>query len=211
MLIKKDKKHAQKQTLSLSFLKKNNKSHIIIFSALSLFFTLIIFSSGVNTSAQATYLNDKQQQKQNQLRVISTKGNWAIGFDKSVSQDREELLETKTDDQAPPSYSGNGYVPGQCTWYAFNRRAELGLPIGGMWGNAGQWPYSAAASGYLVDHNPRIGDVFVGLGTSIYGHVAVVEEIGPNDSVRISEMNYGGPFQWNTRWISNASAYLYIH
>jgi surface antigen/LysM repeat protein len=90
---------------------------------------------------------------------------------------------------------GNRYAWGNCTWYAYERRQQLGMPIGGMWGNANTWAYAASASGYLVDGNPTAGAVMQNGGG--YGHVAVVESVNPGVSVTISEMNgyrFGGGF-----------------
>jgi surface antigen len=54
---------------------------------------------------------------------------------------------------------------------------------------------------------PEVGAVF-----EQSGHVAVVEEIGTDNSVRISEMNYLYiPYNYNERWITNADQYWYIH
>lgn len=113
--------------------------------------------------------------------------------------------------------AGNRYSYGQCTWYVYERRAQLGMPVGGMWGNANTWAYAASASGYLVDGNPTVGSIMQNGGG--YGHVAVVESVNPGVSITISEMNgyrFGGG--WNrvgTGDISWAEAvsgmYRYIH
>lgn len=107
--------------------------------------------------------------------------------------------------------SGNGYAYGYCTYYAYNRRAELGKPIGGYWGNAVTWAAMAAAVGYSVDHNPRAGDVMQNGGG--YGHVAIVERVNEDGSLYLSEMNYVG---WNiisnrTVPASAVGAYNFIH
>ncbi len=113
--------------------------------------------------------------------------------------------------------SGNRYSYGQCTWYAYERRIQLGMPVGGMWGNAYSWAYMAQAAGYLVDGNPTVGAVMQNSGG--YGHVAVVEAVNPGVSVTISEMNayrFGGG--WNRvgrgdiSWSEATSGYYkYIH
>ncbi|MEO5949150.1 MAG: CHAP domain-containing protein [Candidatus Saccharimonas sp.] len=113
--------------------------------------------------------------------------------------------------------SGNKYSYGQCTWYAYERRMQLGMPVGGMWGNAYSWAYMAQAAGYQVDGNPTAGSVMQNSGG--YGHVAVVESVNPGVSVTISEMNayrFGGG--WNRvgrgdiSWSEATSGYYkYIH
>ena len=80
---------------------------------------------------------------------------------------------------------GNRYAANNCTWWAYERRHQLGLPVGSFFGNGAQWAASAAAMGYWVDNTPRmIGDIMVFQGGQAgsswgYGHVAIVEEIYP--------------------------------
>jgi surface antigen len=104
--------------------------------------------------------------------------------------------------------SGNRYTPGQCTWYAYNRRRELGLKTGSFWGNAGNWQYAAAAAGFTVNNTPGIGAII-----EWPGHVAVVEKIDwKNNRVYISEMNYLWiPYNYHETWINNADQQVYIH
>ncbi len=111
--------------------------------------------------------------------------------------------------------AGNRYAPGNCTWYAYERRAQMGRPVGSFWGNANTWASSARAAGYLVDRSPAAGAVLVDQ-AGYYGHVGVVERVLENGDIVITEMNnyaYGGFNKVNSRTISagQASAYQYIH
>lgn len=109
---------------------------------------------------------------------------------------------------------GNRYDFGQCTYYAYNRRAALGTPVGGMWGNASSWASLARASGFLVDNRPGIGAVIqTANAAGGYGHVAVVESINSDGGLVISEMNFRGWNVTSTRTIpaDTVGSYSYIH
>lgn len=109
--------------------------------------------------------------------------------------------------------SGNRYAAGNCTWYAYERRLQLGRPIGGLWGNAYSWASSARGAGYVVNNTPAVGAVIQSSsGGGGYGHVGVVESIN-GDSITISDMNYAGynVVTWRTIPMSQAGSYNYIH
>ena len=102
------------------------------------------------------------------------------------------------------SVAGNRYDYGYCTWYAYNRRAELGRPVGSFWGNASTWASYARGSGYIVSRTPSVGAVMQdSYSAGGYGHVAVVESVGADGSISISEMNYAG---WNVKSYRTLSA-----
>lgn len=123
---------------------------------------------------------------------------------------------------ASSSYSGvmsagNKYAWGNCTWYAYERRVQLGLPVGSNWGNASTWTYNARSAGLRVDGNPTAGAIMANGGG--YGHVAIVESVNADNSITISEMNgyrFGGGFNRVGRgtisWSEATSGYYsYIH
>ncbi|MBC7943611.1 LysM peptidoglycan-binding domain-containing protein [Candidatus Saccharibacteria bacterium] len=109
--------------------------------------------------------------------------------------------------------AGNRYAVGYCTWYVYERRAQLGMPIGSFWGDASSWAYSASSAGYTVNRTPSVGAIMQNGGGA--GHVAIVESVLSNGDVVLSEMNYGGG--WNQihrgRVVSagQATLYNYIH
>lgn len=90
----------------------------------------------------------------------------------------------------PPQWGGNGYDYGYCTWYVANRR-----PVPTNWGNANTWDEGARAAGMVVSKNPIPGSILQDEG-SLYGtyHVAYVEAVYPDGSIKVSEMNVRG---WN--------------
>jgi surface antigen len=109
---------------------------------------------------------------------------------------------------------GNRYAYGYCTWYAYNRRAQLGRPIGSFWGDAVTWKSYAQAAGYLVNRSPAVGAVLHDpYSAPPFGHVAVVERVHPDGSITVSEMNYAGWNRISYRNISGAEvgSYNYIH
>ncbi len=115
---------------------------------------------------------------------------------------------------------GNRYAYGNCTYYAYERRMQLGMPVGSFWGNAATWAAYAQAAGYRVDGSPEVGAVMqTSGGWGGYGHVSIVEKVNPGVSITISEMNgyrFGGGFNrigiGDIGWGEATSGlYRYIH
>lgn len=103
-----------------------------------------------------------------------------------------------------PTSAGNKHAWGNCTWYVWERRNQLGgawiLPSAPL-GNAAQWAYSLGNAGYRVDRRPSFGAIMQNGGEiNGYGHVAFVESIEPNGDVIITEMNF-----YNGRWYNIVS------
>lgn len=67
--------------------------------------------------------------------------------------------------------------------------------------------------GYTVNNRPSAGAILQTT-QGAFGHVAYVESVGSDGSIRVSEMNYGyGPGVVTSRTISasQAASYNYIH
>ena len=110
-------------------------------------------------------------------------------------------------------YGYNGYDYGYCTWYASNRRAEIGRPIPANLGNAITWKSRSQLAGIPVGNVPQAGAVIWTPPRDYYGHVGFVEEVFPDGSARISEMNVRG---WGVRsekvlTPAQAAGYSYIY
>ena len=113
------------------------------------------------------------------------------------------------------------YAYGNCTLYAYNRRMQLGSPVGSNGGNAASWaavaatPVSSGGWGLVVNNTPSVGAIMQNGGW--LGHVAIVESILENGDLSISEMNaYVSGGGWNIvsgRIVpaGNVNQYLYIH
>ena len=112
--------------------------------------------------------------------------------------------------------SANQMPWGWCTWYAWQRRYELGggyvLP-GGL-GNANTWD-NALISSFPSSRgtNPQAGDVFQ-TDSGYYGHVGIVDSVNDDGTITISDMN--GIAGWGhvgrkTVPQSVWSGYLFIH
>lgn len=124
--------------------------------------------------------------------------------------DDNNVLATNSRAGRVKTTKGNSYAYGYCTWYAFNRRVQLGLPVSSGWGNANTWDTGAARSGYVVNTTPSAGAIFQ-TKAGYYGHVGVVERVNSDGSIYVSEMNFKG---WNVksyRTITSLSGYKFIH
>jgi surface antigen len=94
--------------------------------------------------------------------------------------------------------SANTYPAGQCTWYAKQRRPD----IGNYWGNAGGWIASARRAGFPTGSTPQVGAIAVwppGVnGASGDGHVAYVERVVAPTVIEVSEFNWK-PYRYGYR------------
>lgn len=135
-----------------------------------------------------------------------------------------DLINGRDEDQTPAGFdpdhatgdTGNAYAYGQCTWWAYVRRTQLGLPVGSHLGDGGMWADSAKALGYWVDDTPRQGDVIVFSPAQVsnaWGHVAIVEKVNGDGSIEISEANVNGQVGPFRRAIEakQTHEYQYIH
>ena len=86
-------------------------------------------------------------------------------------------------------YGFNGYDYGWCTWYVANRRSDIGRPVPSNLGNAYSWYVLAQRAGLPTGASPAVGAVAVNQGGN---HVSVVEQVNPDGSFWVSEMNAGG-------------------
>jgi surface antigen len=110
-------------------------------------------------------------------------------------------------------YSGNGYDYGYCTWWAALRRAQVGKPIPSNLGNASTWKVLSQRAGLPVSNTPSQYAVIWTPPRDYYGHVGFVEQVFPDGSIRISEMNTVGWNRVSEKTLSPAQAagYSYIH
>ncbi len=112
------------------------------------------------------------------------------------------------------SYPGDNYAPGNCTYWVFARRSEVGEPIPNTWGNAATWAPRAAKDGYVVDHTPtKYAIMQTPNSAEGLGHVAFVESVDPDGTWHISEMNVVGLYIIDDKAMpaSDAKSYNFIH
>lgn len=103
------------------------------------------------------------------------------------------------------SYPGNTYAPGNCTWYAKDRRSDLPNNLG----NANTWARRAANQGIPTGYKPRPGAVGVSTAGE-FGHVVIVESVNSDGTMNISEMNYRRLYSVSRRTISPSGwAFIY--
>ena len=111
---------------------------------------------------------------------------------------------------------GNAYATGQCTYWAYERRRQMGIGTPSYLGNGGDWWRNAPSYGLRVDHNPQVGAALSFLpgqdgADGTWGHVAVVEAVYGDGTFQISEMNVGGLWMMNYRTLTNLGQYWFVH
>ncbi len=118
-----------------------------------------------------------------------------------------------------PVYGTSGYDFGQCTYYAALRRQQIGSPVPSNLGNAITWVALAQKAGLSTGSVPHKGAIIwtppsiLSAYYAQYGHVGFVEDVLPDGTVKVSDMNVKG---WNvvsqrTLTAEQASAYSYIY
>jgi surface antigen len=93
------------------------------------------------------------------------------------------------------------YTFGNCTWYV----AHTLWWVQGHWGNATDWPASAARAGFQLTSTPTVGAAVAyraGAHYSPFGHCGIVVAVYSPYSFLISEMNFVGFDQVDQR-VSN--------
>lgn len=154
---------------------------------------------------------------------VESNGTWTLG--ESSHMDAAKTSVAKPTPISPATTgaptvhaasANNPYPYGQCTWWAFERGREYGIPIGPWWGNAKDWTAAARRVGRVVDDTPAQGSVVVFQpgqdgAHPVYGHVAVVEHVDVQaGSLMISEMNVQGEGVLSTR-ILPIAGHMFIH
>ncbi|MDG0821739.1 MAG: LysM peptidoglycan-binding domain-containing protein [Staphylococcus equorum] len=178
-------------------------------------------SAHLNNQLQSVF---NEQQVQNETRedndvpvtsnnfVPTTQHTWDY-VEKEAANNQNESTQMYSNQYKPTQVASNGsnyYDWGQCTYYAFDRRQQLGKSVGNLWGNANNWASAASNSGYKVNRTPEVGAIFQS-NAGNYGHVGVVERKNPDGSIVVSEMNWQGVGQKSYRTIHNTDQYNYIH
>lgn len=137
---------------------------------------------------------------------------WVNGPDKT-------LIPTGFQPDHATGDTGLAYSFSQCTWWAYTRRHQLGLPVGSHFGDGAQWADSARNLGYWVDSTPRHeGDIIVFQrgqygASAVYGHVGIVEHINADGSITTSECGgalHGHPVS-RTFTAEQAATLQFIH
>ncbi|MEE3699393.1 phage tail tip lysozyme, partial [Streptococcus uberis] len=150
---------------------------------------------------------DKLMERQNNAKQILNflkngplRGGGTVASSWNFPESYRDKLKNPPTSASMTTQPGNGYPPGQCTWYAYNRLVELGeiKDLSGSYGflgNGQNWVASLASKGWKTSSLPKEGAVVSTLGgfdgtLAIYGHVSIVEVVNPDGSFLMSECNY---------------------
>ena len=174
------------------------------------------FSNLVEKSREAKKIADEKAKKEAEEKAKKEAEEQAKK--EAIAKEAARNRQITTVDFAPidPNFTAaiNGGAWGNCTYYVYNRVAQLGKPIPSpSMGHAYMWSNSARSMGYSVSRIPKTGTIAVfsqGVAGSdpTYGHVSFVEKVFSDGSVLVSEMNVQGLNVISTRIISASDAQL---
>ena len=194
-------------------------------------FRRIVTSTGSVESLTEDFLNawlgvpgnkllERQNAARQWLNFLKNKGGGSTGVSsKQVpSEYKDKLPYGLPTDQAlleGQGYSGNAYELGNCTWYVYNRFAQIGVGIHPYLGNANQWVDSGQAQGYDISTTPKAGSAAVFMNgvagaSPIYGHVGFCEYVNSDGSFLISEMNAAGLYLTTWRTLTPQSGIYFV-
>lgn len=178
-------------------------------------------NSNETTSAQNTYTAEAAPAVQESSAPAVTQSQASSDVQAPAVTDVQApaVVETSVSTSSSSFTGGTNFYPGgECTWYAFERRAELGKAVSGSWGNASNWAGQASAQGLTVNNTPSVGAIIQTPantnGAYGMGHVGVVESVNGDGSITISEMNWSGGLggkTFRTLSASQAASHNFIH
>lgn len=112
----------------------------------------------------------------------------------------------------------NAHDAGQCTWWAWEKRHQIGQDLPSVaWGDAKAWLGNAISAGYPTGDVPLVGAVVVCQpgacgGAYATGHVAYVEKVFSSTSFQVSEQNWlFGPCTNDLRTVSTGPGVSFIY
>lgn len=165
-------------------------------------------------------LLERQTAARQWLNFLKNKGGGSTGISSQQvpAEYKDKLPYGLPTDQAileGQGYPGNAYALGNCTWYVYNRFAQIGTGIYPYLGNANQWVDSGQAQGYEISTTPKPGSAVVFMNgvagaSPIYGHVGFCEYVNSDGSFLMSEMNFGGLYLTTWRTLTPQSGIYFV-
>src|ERR1035437_2103073 len=111
----------------------------------------------------------------------------------------------------------NAHDAGQCTWWAWEKRHQIGQDLPSVaWGDAKGWLGNAISAGYPTGDVPLVGAVVVCQpgacgGAFATGHVAYAEKVFSSPSFQVSEQNWTAACFVDFRTLSTGPGVSFIY
>lgn len=108
----------------------------------------------------------------------------------------------------------NYHWKNNCTWYVHNKRNQTKRYLPSSFTDAKNWLNEAKRAGFATGKKPIAGAILqTSKGGGGHGHVAFVEKVNKDGSIKISEYNYNVRLGYGTRTLTKqqAAQYNYIY